>query len=213
MTDLGALESLLRDAHKGKNGVISVSAKLATGADTLSEYKEDHAGMVTHATCRAIAKQNDLLRIRAIELRVAYDHISPLLDSLPALIAELRAAREDAETKDAIAEWFANGQTGQSSKTMALWLGFGKVHDKQGWGPSHPHDPSDLKRCLKLLAMVPQLREKLPTMRELSPEWAGLIDQWQEVESTFRAEVANGTQAPKTYDLMRVILDAARSAT
>jgi hypothetical protein len=89
---------------------------------------------------------------------------------------------------------------------MALWLGFGERVNQ----PSHPYDPTDLDRCLRLLETAPGLRQDLPKMAELCPKWAALVARWDEVEASHLAEVGlgwtKGQQAPKTYALMDSIL-------
>lgn len=112
-------------------------------------------------------------------------------------------------------DWIAAGRgVGMSSRTMALWLAFDRKDDPHGFGPSHPHDPDDLDRCLRLLALVPELRLHLPRMAELSREWAALIPRWDEIERSHIEEVGLGwtkaRSAPKTYQLMRDILDPLR---
>lgn len=110
--------------------------------------------------------------------------------------------------------WLADGETGESSETMAYWLAF---NIKRGWGVCHPHDPADFDRCLKLLAAVPELRPDLPRMRELGPAWSALVSRWIEIETCFLSEAglgwANAARAPKTFVLMRSILDAVASKT
>jgi hypothetical protein len=112
-------------------------------------------------------------------------------------------------TERATLEWLANGETGTSSKTMAFWLAFG-IRKRDG---HQPYDPADLDRCLRLLQEVPALREKLPSMRHLSPQWAALVARWDEVEACHLAEVGLGwtkaRSAPKTYALMRAIEEGA----
>lgn len=56
-------------------------------------------------------------------------------------------------TKDRIAYWLANGETGLSSKTIAFYLGYGIKPDIV----RYPHDVSDFRRCVQLLDFVPCL--------------------------------------------------------
>lgn len=107
-----------------------------------------------------------------------------------------------------VALWFATGSVGISSKAMATWIGLGELPSDRG----HPYDPDDLDRCLRLLEAVPELREKLPAMRGLSPQWEALVNRWDEVERSHLEEVGLGwtkaRSAPRTYKLMREILDS-----
>ena len=116
------------------------------------------------------------------------------------------------ETQTQVANWLANGEVGSSSKAMALWLAYGQRNNDADW--DHPHDPDDLDRCLKLLFLAPGLRKLLPMMAKLGPHWAALVARWDEIEVAHIAEVGLGwtkaRSAPKTYALMRSILDPIR---
>ena len=102
-----------------------------------------------------------------------------------------------------LTEWFVNGDTGLSSETLALWLSEQKRPEK---GVRFPWDPSDFRRCLLLLDAVPELREKMHTLPQLSKEWAAFHEKWDELEKTLRHEAAVGRTAPKTYGLIKEIL-------
>lgn len=105
-----------------------------------------------------------------------------------------------------IIEWLANGATGASSKTMAFIA--------LGVKPEYCHfpaDPSDLNRCLLLLEAEPMVRLSFPKLRELSPQWAAIIDHWDELERMFLDEAGLVRDpfllhTPKTYDFMCKIL-------
>lgn len=110
-------------------------------------------------------------------------------------------------------EWLASGRRGVSSNTMFTHLtGINALRDC-GSG-SHPHDPDDLDRCLQLLHDVKELRPLLPKMAEYSREWAALIEHWDQIEIAHLNEVGLGwtkaRSAPKTYAVMRSILDPLR---
>lgn len=100
--------------------------------------------------------------------------------------AQLREAR----IRKAVIRWHQtrHADTGMSSEAMAWHLA------RAGWpGDSTPCDPSDFNRCLKLLKSVPALRKRLSRMRKVSPEWGRLIDHWEELESLYDEEAAQGT--------------------
>ena len=110
-------------------------------------------------------------------------------------------------------EWIARGEIGEigeSSKQLALWIAFGLKSDR-GFGIAYPHDPDDLDRCLKYLLKVPEARADLYRMAELSPVWKALVERWDEIETSHLEEVGLGwhkaRKAPKTYALMRSIID------
>lgn len=102
-----------------------------------------------------------------------------------------------------VIRWIALGRTGISSETIAVYLTTGTHHK---YGHNHPHDPADLNRCLLLLDAVPELRQDLYKMADVSDIWAKLIKRWDEVEKCFIDEVgldwSKGGEANKTYDLM-----------
>jgi hypothetical protein len=109
-----------------------------------------------------------------------------------------------------IAHWFATGHVGVSSRTMASFLGLGIRKGDY----SHPHDPDDLDRCLQLLEAVPELRPYIANLAALSPEWEALVRRWDEIERSHLDEVGlrwtKANRAPKTYELMRSVIDSAR---
>ena len=82
---------------------------------------------------------------------------------------------------------------------------------------NHPHDPDDLGRCLRLMKLVPEIREGfVERMSALSPEWQALAERWDEIAASMEAEVgidwSKGRSAPRTYGLMRSILRDAECA-
>lgn len=103
-----------------------------------------------------------------------------------------------------LTEWFVNGNTGESSRTLALWLAEGKRANRV----SYPFDPADFNRCVRLLEAVPALRANLHTLPHLSKEWAALYDNWSILEETLRKEMERGFTAQETYRLMRQILES-----
>ena len=103
-----------------------------------------------------------------------------------------------------LTEWFVNGNTGESSRTLALWLAEGKRANRV----SYPFDPADFNRCVRLLEAVPALRANLYTLPQLSKEWAALYDNWSILEENLRKEMEEGFTAQETYRLMRQILES-----
>lgn len=109
--------------------------------------------------------------------------------------------------------WLANGRRGTSSNSIVQHLT--GIQTLRGDYLDIPHDPDDLDRCLQLLEAVPLLRPLLPQMATASPLWAALIERWSEIEASHLYEVGlrwtKACSAPKTYDLMRSVIDQARA--
>lgn len=104
--------------------------------------------------------------------------------------------------------WAAGRDTGSSSLTMgAIMMGADPKDLRSG---SHPRDPSDLGRCLRLLALIPEWRADLDKMRGVSPAWAALVDHWDELATLMADEVgidwSKGKIAERTYDRMKEVL-------
>jgi len=111
-------------------------------------------------------------------------------------------------------QWLASGERGISSNTLFTELT--GVDALGTWMRSHPHDPSDFRRCLQLLEIAPELRPKLFQMRSVSKEWERLVGHWPKIEKTLREEsdfsgTAIGLEpaAPNTRALMYRILKGA----
>ena len=109
------------------------------------------------------------------------------------------------EIPSSVVNWLAGGERGISSETIVshIW----KL-PKSRWGYSHPHDPDDLKRCLLLLDASPETRARFDEMRDVSPEWAALVDRWSGIKALFMAETCgitwpNRKNAVNTYEAMK----------
>lgn len=128
-------------------------------------------------------------------LRILAEH-STLTEEVARLRAAevTRASRESDEAR--LRDWLDSGDVGFSSATLARHLapraGLGVHVPCAPWNMKfHPLDRSDFDRCCRLLETVPALRPHLPTMAELSPTWARLVDAWGELETLRRAAGAN----------------------
>lgn len=109
--------------------------------------------------------------------------------------------------------WLVTCDTGLSSEClMATMLNGGPV-DGKGWKSYfHPHDPADLKRCVKLLDEVPEFRARLDLMKLVSVYWTILVENWDELEASLRQEMRDTPrEAPKTYALMKALLNDVRT--
>lgn len=108
-------------------------------------------------------------------------------------------------TETKILHWLAGPNTGLSSQAMAYcYLGVQRIY----W--DIPVDPGDLNRCMLLVDLVPEIREKFDDIANLSPKWSAIIGAWEELREILESEVgpphdAEG-ESPKTYARMKEIL-------
>lgn len=104
--------------------------------------------------------------------------------------------------------WIVNGRVGSSSRTIWAHM-MGATESRK----SYPHDPDDLNRCLLLLDLIPEWAPRMAEMAQHGPQWKGLAERWDEITDCFIAEAGldwcKASGAPKTYRLMRDILEAA----
>lgn len=118
------------------------------------------------------------------------------------------AARQRAELigsglSESAKEWLALGQQGTSSLTLFQRLTGKTLVDTE----SHPSDPADLGRCRQLLEQVPEFRERLHELVQVSTQWASLVQHWDSLCLLMDSEAPNwrnGTGgAPNTYARMK----------
>lgn len=100
-------------------------------------------------------------------------------------------------------EWLRSGNVGLSSKAIASKMTGINFVKTEIWGLPHPSDPSDFKRCVDLLIAVPEFKDRLDEMKEVSPTWAALVDNWDELERLLLEESAIGPLAPNLYSRMK----------
>ena len=106
--------------------------------------------------------------------------------------------------------WLLNGNTGMSSEClMATMLNGGPISG--GYASRfHPHDSGDFKRCIDLLNAVPTFRITLDVMKQVSKQWAVLVDHWDELELLLNEEIPRHS-APKTYARMKELFKLAEA--
>lgn len=105
--------------------------------------------------------------------------------------------------RNSVAMWLRNGERGESSDALCKHI-FGVPESA---GKSHPYDPDDLRRCVLFLDAA-DAHDRVHAMRDVSPEWAVLVDAWDELVASLRNEMANKKgNARKTYQLMKSLLE------
>jgi len=110
--------------------------------------------------------------------------------------------------------WLRVGERGESSDAIVAKLRM--VHGISNL-KAHPHDPDDLRRCLLLLEVVPDLVPDFERMREVSPVWSALVDAWPSLVTSFERESrgqwrSGKFDAPKTYSLIKAAIAAGQAA-
>ncbi len=98
----------------------------------------------------------------------------------------------------AVAAWLLDGRRGASSNAMCRRF-FGIPASA---GIDHPHDPSDLRRCLDFLDTTGS-HDKLARMADVSEPWSRLVSAWDLLLDSLRSEPVT---APATYALMKKLL-------
>lgn len=95
-------------------------------------------------------------------------------------------------TKRAL-NWLFNGEVGMSSKTiLGFYLGIFVRKDA-------PHDYADFRRCMKLLELIPEAKEALPDLAQISHHWRELVGQWDELEALYK-EVEEGRKTRDEFN-------------
>lgn len=103
---------------------------------------------------------------------------------------------------DTAIAWLRHGERGISSEAIFAHLTGVPVGNM---GMSPPYDASDLRRCRLLLAAVPEFAARIDEMAQVSPQWARLVERWDEVCALMDAEAGTGTTR-KTYALIQSLL-------
>ena len=107
--------------------------------------------------------------------------------------------------------WLANGERGISSEAIVSNL-TGEQVGRRSWSSTHPHDPDDFRRCQLLLRAHPLAAISFPkVMRTVSPEWARLVDAWDDIHTAIEAEAPGylddpDGSAPNGYRLMKAAI-------
>ena len=120
--------------------------------------------------------------------------------------------------RDRVLDWLI---AGEHVGTSSLAIASAGLYDdwrtrRTRAGPlrrSNPWDPDDLRRCFRLLDLVPSLRAvAFPRLAEVSLVWAALIADWDGLRRSLAAEggrdymTRRGWMAPRTYARMRCLI-------
>lgn len=87
-----------------------------------------------------------------------------------------------------LSEWLENGDRSKSSLCMATLMS----KTPHSFSPVRtmpydcPRDVRDFERCVTLLNRVPSLAGELDLMRDVNPQWATLVDHWDELKALLK---------------------------
>ncbi|WP_199028818.1 hypothetical protein [Ralstonia sp. ASV6] len=150
---------------------------------------------------------HDLARMLGASFVVGEPEALARLREDPHVLASARArfnGEDYSNLSPAAREWLATGDRGASSDAMfARFTGIGTRTT------ACPVDPSDFRRCRLLIERVPEFASLLPAMRDVSGEWAVLVDRWEELCALMDSETpewrAGRGDAHKTYAALKAI--------
>jgi hypothetical protein len=98
--------------------------------------------------------------------------------------------------------WLDNGERGISSETMFQCLSGKIISNDKG---CHPHDPDDFKRCYMLLKAIPEWKNDLYKLKDLSMEWNNLVDNWDKLTEMLEEQLSS-KQDNGMYELMEKLI-------
>jgi len=101
----------------------------------------------------------------------------------------------DSIEKRALA-WAIGRDTGASSTAIMAVMTGNKPESRY----DYPVDGSDLGRCLRLLDLIPEWKPRMGEMRAICPQWAALVDHWDELSAMHAAN------HKRLYERMQSIL-------
>lgn len=100
--------------------------------------------------------------------------------------------------------WLDHGERGVSSKTIFSVLSGNEILPRPQW--CHPCDPDDFRRCHRLLETVPEWRNKLHLMKDVSTPWSNLVDNWGKLTDMLK-DLMSGKKSPDMYNLMQSLIE------
>ncbi len=87
-------------------------------------------------------------------------------------------------------KWSLSRDTGISSQAIVSHMVYGTAEVN-----SHPCDASDLGRCMRLLALIPEWRRRMGEMARYGNGWARLVEAWNQLETLYTKEAGVGLSA------------------
>ena len=117
------------------------------------------------------------------------------------------------EMTEGVAEWLRKGNRGISSETMVEFFEGLPECTLVGshFGRDIPHDNSDFKRCVDLVAAVPGYRDRIDELAELGCGWSMISDHWYTLEMLLYRQMEGDEEArTELYNRLKEINKVAR---
>lgn len=106
-------------------------------------------------------------------------------------------------------KWITGSDTGVSSKTIWSVMMDSVDEEKPSYRYDIPHDPADLGRCYRLLALFPEWKSRLKEVAEIFPMWKPMVEKWDELTALYEKESPSG-RCPELFDRMQELVDEGR---
>lgn len=124
----------------------------------------------------AILKELEKQKIPNIKTRV----LNKIVEAANSIIDEYQRKDIIAKPGAGINAWLASDDTGLSSEFMAITLNERGVRKF-----AEPMDSDDFGRCIRMLRVCPDLKDKLPLMKQHGPIWSQIVDYWDKLEGYY----------------------------
>ncbi len=98
--------------------------------------------------------------------------------------------------------WWDFGERGSSSETMYHRMMGITRRGKE----THPLDPDDFRRCYLFLKFIPEWRKNLVIMKDVSPQWANLVDNWDRLTEMLEEQIKTG-KTNGMYEFMQKLIE------
>ena len=153
------------------------------------------------AICRELERQGKECR-PPIKVAVSARQMNAIAEAATSICDAMAIDDIPSTPNIGLRAWLGGHDTGASSLTMAavIFNAGNYVGNPQRF--SHPLDSSDFGRCHRFLEAVPQSREQLHIMADVSPEWKSLVGRWDEITVLYTEAKAAGISAKKANDLI-----------
>lgn len=125
------------------------------------------------------------------ELGIRADQMNAVCQAATDIVKAFADPTRPAVPEMGLNAWLNSHDTGASSKAMAHHL-CQPFLTHPGDMKAHPWDADDFGRCHRFLEAVPGTREKISLMVHVSPTWAALVTNWDELTALYLEELPSG---------------------